>query len=110
MSELRAKKNEAVPEVMSEAIREKILLFLGKLGVCGYTTKISDYRNVSNLYANNKYLALVDKSTNPNKKIWIDFKDLIWVELEGKENVAIKLDFIDRQGEVAERVRMTIDG
>ena len=52
----------------------------------------------------------MDKSTNPNKKIWIDFKDLIWVELEGKENVAIKLDFIDRQGEVAERVRMTIDG
>ena len=33
------------------------------------------------MYANNKSFVMVDKSTNPNKKISIDFKDLIWVQL-----------------------------
>jgi hypothetical protein len=69
VAELRGKKNEPVPKVMSEAIRERIVDFVGMAGVRAYTTKVGDSRGESIFCVNNRGFVFVDRRSSPHRTV-----------------------------------------
>ncbi len=67
--------------MINQNIKECIVNLISNLGVCAFTTTLTDTNKTSIFYCNNKLFCFEDKTQIPSRKIYVHYKNLLWFEV-----------------------------